>query len=69
MNSRQMDGPRPRHESSRALATGEPLETFSQDRRCAAEGCEAKLSRYNPSDTCSVHSGWADSRVRAPYGG
>jgi len=61
--------PRPRHESTRALATGEPLETFSIGRRCAAEGCAARLSRYNPSDTCSLHEGWVDNRVRSPYGG
>jgi hypothetical protein len=61
--------PRPRRETSRALPSGEPLETFAVNRRCTADGCTARLSRYNPSDTCAVHRGWVDTRVRAPYGG
>jgi hypothetical protein len=27
-------------------------------RTCAAEGCETRLSRYNPDSYCSVHRGW-----------
>ena len=69
VNARDRVVPRPRRESSRALHTGDPLETYATGRRCAAEGCSAKLSRYNPSDTCSVHRGWVDTRLRAPYGG
>lgn len=30
-------------------------ETFGNDRRCADPGCRAKLSIYNPSDTCTTH--------------
>jgi hypothetical protein len=43
------------------------LETFTADRRCGHETCDVKLSRYNPSDTCSVHRGWADTASRS-YG-
>ena len=40
-----------------------PLST-KPPRECSADGCETKLSRYNPSDTCTVHAGWKDTRVR-----
>ena len=33
-------------------------------RRCAAEGCDTRLSRYNPADTCNRHEGWRDKRMR-----
>ncbi len=69
MNARDRSVPRPRRESARSLTAGEPLQTFSLHRRCSAEGCNAELSRYNPSDTCSLHRGWIDTRERAPYGG
>jgi len=59
--------PRPRRESHRALSNGTPLETFTDDRRCSHDGCGVRLSRYNPSDTCSVHRGWADTASRS-YG-
>jgi hypothetical protein len=69
VNPRERVGPR-RRESAHALhAAGTPLETYASGRRCAVEDCNARLSRYNPSDTCSIHRGWADTRVRAPYGG
>lgn len=58
-----------RRESGRSLATGAPLETFDHKRRCEADGCGARLSRYNPSATCSVHRGWKDPSDRATYGG
>jgi hypothetical protein len=45
------------------------MQTYEQDRRCEADGCIAKLSRYNPSTTCGLHAGWVDLRGRAPYGG
>lgn len=69
MNARDRSVPRPHRESSRVLRSGEPLQCFARDRRCAAEGCTVRLSRYNPSDTCSLHEGWVDTRVRSPYGG
>lgn len=69
MNARDRIVPRPRRESSRALHSGEPIESYARGRCCAVESCNARLSRYNPSDTCSVHRGWVDTRVRAPYGG
>ena len=42
----------------RKLASGDPMEEFGDDRRCAAEACGALLSRYNPGSTCGVHRGW-----------
>ena len=38
------------------------VRSFGKARVCAAEGCETKLSRYNPDDYCSVHRGW-DKRI------
>ncbi len=69
MNARDRVVPTPRRESGRALTSGAPLEQYDRKRRCAVAECGAKLSRYNPSDTCSVHRGWVDTRVRSPYGG
>jgi hypothetical protein len=40
------------------LAPGDAVEEFGTARRCHTAGCESQLSRYNPSVTCSVHSGW-----------
>lgn len=40
------------------LESGEPMENFGTTRRCAAEGCGALLSRYNPAKTCGLHRGW-----------
>jgi len=38
------------------------VRSFGKARVCAADGCETKLSRYNPDAYCSVHRGW-DKRV------
>jgi hypothetical protein len=34
------------------------VRSFGSTRICAADGCETKLSRYNPDSYCSVHRGW-----------
>ncbi len=67
MYARDRIVPRPRRESPRLLSSGAPLETFTGDRRCGRESCGVRLSRYNPSVTCSVHRGWADTASRS-YG-
>lgn len=69
MNARDHLAVGPRRDSGRALASGAPLETFDRKRRCEADGCGARLSRYNPSATCSLHRGWKDPSDRATYGG
>ena len=33
--------------------------SFAPGRQCAVEGCNTLLSRYNPSDVCCLHHGWA----------
>jgi hypothetical protein len=33
-----------------------PSSKHGEDRTCAAEGCRTKLSKYNPSDRCWLHS-------------
>ena len=67
MYARDRIVPRPRRESHRALTNGEPLEQFATGRHCQVDDCTAKLSRYNPSITCSLHSGWVDPPGRS-YG-
>jgi hypothetical protein len=34
------------------------VRSFGRSRVCAAEGCQTRLSRYNPDEYCSVHRGW-----------
>ena len=45
------------------LMAGPKLEQ-EKGRVCQADGCETQLSRYNPSDSCRVHDGWRDARMR-----
>lgn len=33
-------------------------------RVCGVDGCQTRLSRYNPSETCRLHEGWRDARMR-----
>jgi hypothetical protein len=46
--------------AARRRAPGaDPLvRSFGSARTCAADGCETRLSRYNPDSFCSVHRGW-----------
>lgn len=46
------------------LAQGQRLAMSAAHRRCQAEGCDTRLSRYNPSSTCTLHQGWSDTRQR-----
>lgn len=45
-----------------ALSNGKPLDQFSTQRCCAAVGCTARLSRYNPNPTCAAHGGWTEDK-------
>jgi hypothetical protein len=42
----------------RAPGADPAVRSFGKARTCAAEGCETRLSRYNPDSFCSVHRGW-----------
>jgi hypothetical protein len=42
----------------RAPGADPAVRSFGAARTCAAEGCETRLSRYNPDSFCSVHRGW-----------
>ena len=42
------------------LTSGDPLENFGTTRHCTADGCTARLSRYNPASRCGVHRGWQE---------
>lgn len=56
-----------RRERPARLDVGDPPDQAPAGRCCAHPGCRAHLSRYNPSPTCALHHGWADTRVRS-YG-
>jgi hypothetical protein len=42
----------------RAPGADPAVRSFGTERTCAADGCETKLSRYNPDSFCSMHRGW-----------
>ena len=50
------------------LSWGDPLESFGAERRCEADDCGARLSRYNPGRTCGVHRGWSEEPGRRTRG-
>lgn len=54
--------PRRRIERAMTLRNGKPLDQFAAQRHCAAPGCAARLSRYNPNPTCAAHGGWAEPK-------
>ena len=64
MYARDRSTPQLHQSSHRALSTGERLRQYGYKRVCDQPECTARLSRYNPSDTCSVHAGWTDPRQR-----
>jgi hypothetical protein len=37
------------------LVHGRPLRTYGRGRTCMVEGCDTRLSLYNPSAQCSLH--------------
>jgi len=42
-----------------ASPDGEKTQSFGTGRVCSVEGCETRLSTYNPSNICSLHNhGW-----------
>jgi len=56
--------PQLHHSRAVPLAPGNTRLATKPPRTCSSDGCETKLSRYNPSNTCTSHSGWQDTRVR-----
>ncbi|HKE99081.1 MAG TPA: hypothetical protein VKG45_09145 [Actinomycetes bacterium] len=42
----------------RAPGADPEVRSFGTERTCSAEGCDTKLSRYNPDSFCSMHRGW-----------
>jgi hypothetical protein len=42
----------------RAPGADPAVRSFGATRTCEADGCETRLSRYNPDSFCSVHRGW-----------
>ena len=46
----------------RAVGADVPVRSFGQRRVCAAPGCEAQLSAYNPAPRCYIHDGWDRER-------
>jgi hypothetical protein len=46
----------------RAPGAAPVVRSIPQARTCAAPGCQARLSRYNPTRHCSLHDGWDAAR-------
>jgi hypothetical protein len=42
----------------RAPGADPVVRSFGSARTCGADGCQTRLSRYNPDTFCSVHRGW-----------
>jgi hypothetical protein len=42
--------------SGASLVHGAPSATYGRGRVCVAPGCGTLLSRYNPTDKCSIHN-------------
>jgi hypothetical protein len=38
------------------LVHGRPLRTYGRGRMCMFEGCDTRLSLYNPTVRCSLHN-------------
>lgn len=37
------------------LVHGRPLRTYRRGRTCTVEGCDIRLSLYNPNERCALH--------------
>lgn len=37
------------------LVSGRPVRTHGRGRRCMVEGCDTRLSLYNPNPRCALH--------------
>ena len=53
-----------RQSTHRPLERGTAKNAVERERTCAAPSCATRLSRYNPSERCSAHTGWRDERQR-----
>jgi hypothetical protein len=42
----------------RPVGADVPVRSFGRRRVCAAPGCQAYLSTYNPASRCYLHKGW-----------
>jgi hypothetical protein len=50
----------------RAVGADVPVRSFGRRRVCAASGCTAYLSTYNPASRCYLHDGWdREAKTRA----
>jgi hypothetical protein len=47
-----------RHAKRRAVGAPHEVKSIDGARSCATDGCDVRLSRYNPTLHCSVHQGW-----------
>ena len=54
----ETEEPIPAPTRRRAPGADPVVRSFGRARTCAADGCETRLSRYNPDTFCSVHRGW-----------
>ena len=54
----------PHHSRHMVLRHGSQLSLAPITRECSEPSCMTVLSRYNPSETCTLHHGWRDTRQR-----
>jgi len=52
--------------AGQAFGTGaeRPSKSFGKGRTCKEDGCETRLSRYNPGSFCSLHEPMTVPRTR-----
>ncbi|HEV8650766.1 MAG TPA: hypothetical protein VG276_15550 [Actinomycetes bacterium] len=55
---------RKRHAKRRPVGAPQEVRSIDGLRRCAADDCTARLSRYNPTSRCGIHAGWDHEIVR-----
>jgi hypothetical protein len=55
MSTHTKVGYRSRRMAGSDLVHGRPLRTYGQGRTCMVEGCDTRLSLYNPNTRCSLH--------------
>jgi hypothetical protein len=49
---------------SRPTGRRRRLKTFDDDRMCASDGCDTRISKYNASDHCYAHTRPSYKRIR-----
>jgi len=57
-----VSGPALRGSQAKRLRPAGRTLPVREKRTCAQQGCHTVLSRYNLSEVCAAHGGWADAK-------